>query len=167
MSKQLKPVRGGAWSLSKEYRKEAARRRRVNVGADSINKESRKYYHARIAKLRTMQDGEIPDDGSVEKFVKSRMLRAASWRAKRDGLDFKLTSEDIVLPETCPVSGVALRLTVLGPASRDAYSLDRVNNSLGYVRGNVRVISKEVNAIKGAKDVAFFERLLAYMKGEL
>jgi len=164
----MKPVRGSAWSLTKEYRKETSRRRRMNVGVDAVNTENRKYYHTKVARLLAMQEGKITDEaGELRSYVINRMLRAAKWRAKRDGLPFDLVATDIVLPATCPVSGAELRLSVMGSDSRAAYSLDRVDNSKGYTKDNVRVISKEVNAIKGSKPVEFFEKLVAYMKGKL
>jgi hypothetical protein len=158
----------GSRYLTKDYRREAFARRRKNIGADKVNEENRKSYHRRIARLQAIQRGEIEDTSNeIEKFVKGRMLRAAKHRAKKNGLEFNLVAADIQLPKTCPVSGVVLQVSVQGPDSRKSYSLDRLDNAKGYVKGNVRVISREVNAIKGSHDIAFFERLIAYMKGEL
>ena len=167
MSK-LKPLRGVPWSLTKDYRKEASRRRRQNVGADQVNYENRKQYHKKVNELLAIQNGDVPDpDTKLKRFVIGRMLRASKWRAKRDGIEFNITEDDIDLPKLCPVSGMQLKLSVLGPDSRASFSLDRVDNTKGYVKGNVRVVSKEVNAIKGSKPVEFFERLVAYMKGKI
>lgn len=159
---------GGGAYLTKDYRREASRRRRKNIGADKINEENRKQYHKTIAKIQSIQRGELPDtDNLVEKFIKGRMLRAAKYRAKTIGLEFNLTAEDIVLPTHCPVSKVLLQVSVQGPSSRQSYSLDRLDNNKGYTKDNIRVISREVNAIKGAHNIEFFERLIAYMRGEI
>lgn len=54
--------------------------------------------------------------------------------------------EDILVPDTCPILGISLKA---GVRVTDASpSLDRVINELGYVRGNVRVISHKANRIK-------------------
>jgi len=75
------------------------------------------------------------------------MLVNAKYRAKQSGLDFDLEISDISIPELCPVLHVPL---VVG--KRDHYnpSLDRIDNSKGYVKGNVQVISYKANAMKNS-----------------
>ena len=78
----------------------------------------------------------------------ANLVERARQRAARGGLAFNLRREDVVVPTICPVLGVPL---ILG-ASRSRYSpsLDRIRPTLGYVRGNVRVISDQANRLKGA-----------------
>jgi hypothetical protein len=65
-------------------------------------------------------------------------------RARRAQLTFNLEPSDIVIPELCPVFGFPL-----GTGSRDASaSVDRKDCTLGYVKGNVRVISYLANRMK-------------------
>jgi len=67
-------------------------------------------------------------------------------RAKRNGLAFNLEPSDIVIPASCPVFGFAFRT---GRENRDfAASVDRIDCTLGYVKGNVRVISYLANRMK-------------------
>jgi hypothetical protein len=76
------------------------------------------------------------------------LLKAAQVRARAKGIPFDLQIEDIIVPEYCPVLGIKLEISVdLGgkPASP---SLDRTIPKLGYVRGNVQVISAQANAMK-------------------
>ncbi len=75
------------------------------------------------------------------------LIADAKKRAKREGLPFDLTAADIVVPELCPVLGIPLVRgdKVLGDSSP---SLDRITPTLGYVRGNVAVISYRANRIK-------------------
>lgn len=168
MSQPKQNCRNTTPSLTKEYRREYARRRRQNIGNDKVNTENRKSYHRKIAALLTIQEQELPDpENKVLGFVVSRMLRNAKHRALKLGIEFNLTKDDLVFPDVCPISLRPMRLGVLGKDSRDSYSLDRIDNSKGYTKDNVRVISKEANATKGAFDIAYFERLIAYMKGEL
>lgn len=73
------------------------------------------------------------------------MLRTARWNAKRRGLEFTITLEDIVIPAVCP----ALKIPILFDGGRDNMpSLDRINGRLGYVKGNVIVISWRANWLK-------------------
>lgn len=75
------------------------------------------------------------------------LLRVARKRASERGLPFNLTIEDVVVPIVCPVIGIPLVVgdERCGPASP---TLDRVIPALGYVRGNVVVISHRANTIK-------------------
>jgi hypothetical protein len=96
-----------------------------------------------------------------------RMLMSAKGRAKKKGLAWDLRLEDIHVPTHCPVLGVMLSSTPGSHYDRDySPSLDRIDNNLGYVRGNVIVVSHRANAIKRdasleelRKIVAFYEPL--------
>lgn len=75
------------------------------------------------------------------------MVQNAKQRAKRGGLEFSIVVSDISIPDICPLLGIPL---VYGQGGHRANSpsLDRINNSLGYIPGNVWVISNRANAIK-------------------
>lgn len=73
----------------------------------------------------------------------------ARARAKRRGIPFTLTPEDIKIPERCPLLGIPLLRSPATYATRDAApSLDRIDSTKGYAPGNVWVISFRANAIK-------------------
>lgn len=90
-----------------------------------------------------------------------QMFWAAKVRAKRAGIPFNLTIEDIVVPAVCPVLGLEIRPFAGRGFDPQSPSLDRIIPALGYVRGNVRVISYRANELK--KD-ATPEELLAVAK---
>jgi hypothetical protein len=71
------------------------------------------------------------------------LYSAAKVRAKKLDLDFDLEKSDIVIPELCPILQVPM---VKG--GKYAPSLDRLDNSKGYVKGNVWVISRKANTMK-------------------
>lgn len=78
------------------------------------------------------------------------MLRSAKHRAKKKGLPFDITVEDIIVPEYCPVLKIKLEANGgTGGAKRNSPSLDRIIPELGYVKGNVQVISNAANLLKG------------------
>lgn len=78
------------------------------------------------------------------------MLRSAKSRAKKKGLPFNITVEDIIVPEYCPVLKIKLEANGgTGGAKRNSPSLDRIIPELGYVKGNVQVISNAANLLKG------------------
>lgn len=81
----------------------------------------------------------------LEKPAKLLIERARS-RAKRKNLPCWLTTGDIVIPERCPALGIPLALA--DKRSAGSPSLDRIIPKLGYVSGNVRVISDRANRLK-------------------
>jgi hypothetical protein len=82
----------------------------------------------------------------LERVVKG-MVRAAKARATKAGVPFNLTPEDITIPYRCPVLGTPI-IVGAEKASDNSPSLDRVVPLLGYVRGNILVISNRANRIK-------------------
>lgn len=94
------------------------------------------------------------------------LINQVKYRSKKRGLDFDLTLSDLEVPEVCPILGIPLEHSE-GGRTDSSYSLDRVDNSKGYVKGNVRVISFGANMRKGDLTIAQVSDLLSYMKGEL
>lgn len=77
------------------------------------------------------------------------MLANAKARAAKAGVPFALTRADIVIPTHCPVLGIELVRRIGRKGGADSSpSLDRVIPSLGYVPGNVVVVSRRANRIK-------------------
>lgn len=74
------------------------------------------------------------------------MLRRIGDRCRRNGKEFLLTKDDVKFVEFCPVLGIKLIWT--GGGRDAAASLDRIDNSKGYVPGNVEVVSGKANRIK-------------------
>lgn len=76
------------------------------------------------------------------------MWRAAKARAKEKGLEFNIERTDITIPLVCPALKIPL-LAVSGSQQADSSpTLDRLDNSKGYIKGNVNVISGRANRIK-------------------
>jgi hypothetical protein len=85
--------------------------------------------------------------GLGESYVKS-MLSRCKARAILKGLEFNLTVDDIFIPEFCPVFNVKLELNQKQGGGNNSPALDRIDNSKGYIKGNVQVISSKANRIK-------------------
>ena len=94
------------------------------------------------------------------------MLNNAKVRAKKLGLPFSITMADLNVPDVCPVLGIPLLVDLCDKHSRPdgVPSIDRIVPSLGYVPGNVAVISWRANRIKqdGAPDD--WEALIRYVR---
>ena len=86
---------------------------------------------------------------SLRRNFEAGMWRAAKRRARIKGLEFNIEVSDITIPKICPILEVPL---VLGTKGNYEYtpSLDRIDNSKGYIKGNIMVISKKANSMKNS-----------------
>lgn len=91
------------------------------------------------------------------------MLYSAANRAKKQGVPFSLTADDIEIPERCPVLDIPMAHGD-GKAGPNSPSLDKLVPILGYVPGNIRVISARANMLKNDATVEEMERVLEYLR---
>lgn len=68
--------------------------------------------------------------------------------AKERKLEFNLTLEDIIIPEYCPLLNIKLTFEFTLETKDSYYTLDRIDSSLGYIKGNVQVVSFKANTMK-------------------
>lgn len=80
----------------------------------------------------------------------TRMLVEAKSRAKSKGIEFGITNEDVIWNDVCPVLGIPITIQRKKGHGGDynSPSLDRIDNTKGYVKGNVRIISNRANKLK-------------------
>ena len=98
-----------------------------------------------------------------------KMLYRAKAAARHAGREFNLELEDIVIPSHCPVLGIELFVTINWEVRNTWHhpntpSLDRVDNSKGYVKGNVQVISMRANQLKSGATLEESRAITAYME---
>lgn len=87
---------------------------------------------------------------------------AAKFNAQKRNLEFSITIEDVPIPEICPLLGIPL---IMGEQSRwNKPSIDRIDSSKGYIKGNVWVISVLANTMKS---IATKEQLITFSKNTL
>ncbi len=94
------------------------------------------------------------------------MFVAAKSRAVKSGIPFTITEADITVPDKCPALGIPLvgsRGEGVG-GRPNSPSLDRIVPSLGYVPGNIAVISFKANAIKRDASLKELRGVLQYME---
>lgn len=92
----------------------------------------------------------------------NKMLNSARRRAKNQDLDFNIDKEDIIIPVLCPYLGIELSPhSVRGDSKKTVMSLDRIDPTKGYVKGNVEVISWQANTMKSD---ATAEELIKFAK---
>jgi len=86
----------------------------------------------------------------------------AKRRAKARGIEFTMELEELKWPETCPL--LEIPLNQLHPDLDYHASIDRIDSSKGYVKGNVMIISHRANRIKSnatAQELALLAKNLA------
>lgn len=87
-------------------------------------------------------------------------------RAKANGIPFSMSIEDVSpLPSHCPVLGLELSYCIasLRPTSNSP-SIDRIIPELGYISGNVHIISNRANVIKHNATVEELVAIASYFK---
>jgi hypothetical protein len=90
----------------------------------------------------------------------------AKYRAKKKGLAFDL-SQDMLMPEFCPVLGIRLERAKGTLTRQDASpTLDRIDPKGGYTKENVRVISWRANKLKSNGSPAELRAVAAYATQE-
>jgi len=71
----------------------------------------------------------------------------AKQRSSTKGVPFDIDREDIEIPEVCPALGIPIEIGS-GGISDSSPTVDRIIPELGYVKGNIIVISAKANRIK-------------------
>jgi len=77
---------------------------------------------------------------------RKQMLVNARIQAKKKKLDFNIVLSDLIIPEQCPVLGIPIFIGSF--EKNNSPSIDKIIPKLGYVKGNVRIISYRANTLK-------------------
>jgi hypothetical protein len=93
------------------------------------------------------------------------LLNSAKARAKKNNLPFNLDIDDIVLPEVCPIFGIKLEFNKR-VCKDNSYSIDKIDPTLGYVKGNIQIISFRANTMKSNATLEEIEMLYKYLLKE-
>jgi len=97
-----------------------------------------------------------------KKDIRRTMLDNARARSKKAGVPCTITLNDIYLPTCCPIFGTELKVSEKH-LTEDSPSLDRVKPELGYIPGNICVISYRANRIKSDLSVEALEAIVNYI----
>jgi hypothetical protein len=141
-----------------EQQKEWEKQSRLRRGPKIINAQILRNYHIRKR-----------DKANWTKFAAS----TCKGRAKSKGLPFNLVADDLLdrsggeLPKVCPIFPHIELDYSAGPDRRLWASVDRIVPSLGYVKGNVWIVSMAANTWKtNGSNPAERARIVSLMKGK-
>ena len=110
-----------------------------------------------------VRHGYAARDENGQKDQRYVMWEGAKRRARKKGIPFNISVEDIIIPETCPVFGFPLTRGNDTPLYTSP-SLDRIIPEKGYVKGNIVVISHKANKRKSNATIAELIKLADFYK---
>lgn len=145
-------------NVCKSCRSEDRRNKRANnssVKAHEHELAKKRYNRNKEHYLNASKEWRDSEKGTI-----NRMYHTSKARARKKGLEHTIEKSDIIIPKYCPILN-----TRLIPGSRGDYlntpSLDRIDNSKGYTKDNIQVISMKANSMKNS---ATKEELLLFAK---
>jgi len=117
------------------------------------------------SKIPGRQSRKIGGDLRID-IPQYKMYHNAKHRSKKKGIPFQIEMEDIIIPKTCPLLGIPILLETGDRRSSNNPSLDRINPdpSIGYVKGNIQVISARANWLKADASIQELELLVENLK---
>lgn len=83
-----------------------------------------------------------------KKEITDRLYAVAKSRAKIKGLEFSISKEDIKVPTFCPILKIELVHAKGMGRQPNAASIDRIDSTQGYIKGNIQIISDLANRMK-------------------
>lgn len=100
--------------------------------------------------------------------LRRELLKQARYRAKKYGIEFNIELDDIQVPEYCPILKIKLYKNDKRYPCNNSPTLDRIDPSKGYTKGNIQVISHKANTMKSSADVndliSFASWVLTYLQ---
>jgi hypothetical protein len=93
-----------------------------------------------------------------------KILNQAKTTAKTKNLEFNLKIDDIQIPTHCKYLGIELTKILGNGVVWSNCSIDRIDSSKGYIKGNVEIISRKANSMK---NMATQEELVVFAQNIL
>lgn len=133
----------------------------------TVDREYKRQYYSR----RRRDDPEYSRKGQYDwrvKNPKKYLLSRARGRAKIEGIPFAITDADFEMPEYCPIfKHLKLEFsTGRGTRPDNIPTLDKIISALGYVPGNVAVISMRANRLKSDATAQELQTILDWLNGK-
>lgn len=130
-----------------------------------FKRTTRKSISQRAIEIRNLFDlpPKMPENNYNSEYdrIRGYIIRNSKYCAKRRGIHFDLKFTDFELPEYCPILGIKIEYGAGSDGNAPNHaSLDRIDNSKGYIPGNVMIVSRLANAMKNE---ANFEQLQSFI----
>ena len=99
---------------------------------------------------------------------KKKLLKNAKRRASACKFEINIDITDILIPECCLYLGIKLTFISTGKIQHTNPSIDRIDSSKGYIKGNIQIISTLANMMKNCATekqlITFSENVLKLHK---
>lgn len=158
------------WRQANKERVAAYQREYRKKHPEKLKEADRRKYKKRADEIKLKQKEMRQDPNYVypRQSYPNLMNHAAKVKARKKNLPFDLTVEYIAsiwpTDNQCPVFGTLFETAAKGTSRDTSPSLDRKIPSLGYIQGNVHVISMKANRIKNDASLEDLQRILAYFE---
>lgn len=135
----------------------------------SNRKKNEDKHNAKKKEIRKI-DPEILNAPKRSKYQKldpiTKVYTQAKSRAKRKGIEFTIEKSDLHVDDLCPILGVPF---VVGTKNNYEYthSLDRIDNSKGYIPGNVQIITKKANTMKNSASLKELSNFATWIRKQM
>lgn len=126
--------------------------------SEYVDARNRAYQHFHEEEISKWQKGYRVDN------YRKLLLRRLKQRAMEQNVPFDLSLDDLQIPTHCPVLGKPLVIGGGRGFSDWSPSTDRVIPKLGYVKGNVQIISNRANLLKRDASLEELEKLVDYVR---
>lgn len=152
-------VRAKDREKAKRYRNDPEKREQILArdraryarNRERIRAKTRAWYAANVNGIREKARADYRKryDGGEMRYRLRAAFHAARARARMRGIQFDLQLADLGSPTHCAVTGIEFNMTrSFRQGNIFVPSLDRIDPTLGYVRGNVRVVCHGYNLAK-------------------
>lgn len=98
---------------------------------------------------------------SNERTWEQELVYSAMKRGREQGVPCHISPRDIAVPLVCPVLGIPIQRGV-GHGCDNSPSIDKIVPALGYVKGNIVVVSMRANRIKNDATLAELQLLAKF-----
>lgn len=164
-----------AYSLGYETQCKECRNKKAAISREKNREKTNKKYVERYH-----SDPEFKkrrNEISLKSYYKTKeehperiLIYSTRQRAKEKGWEFNLEESDIVFPTHCPILGIKLIPGGQGIHTFNSPSIDRIDSSKGYIKGNIRIISLRANMMKNDASLSelesFCANILKYINNE-
>lgn len=140
------------------------RKKYVNDNRPRMQKMWSRYYNAN--KERCKKSVSISRRKHRESNPAKYMWMHIRHKCRKLNIPFNIEISDIIIPEFCPVLGIKLEMGNT-KGQDNSPSIDRMIPSLGYVKGNITIMSKRANTIKNDGTLEEHEKITNWMREKL
>lgn len=97
-----------------------------------------------------------------EKSLEYKIWNRAKSRATKRNLEFNIDIEDIKIPDICPVFNIPFE-----SKGNFTPSIDRIDSSKGYIKGNIQIISTRANILKSNATIEELKLIITFLNNNL